>query len=60
MKTFEMNLTNYHALRMRFAGLVFHRIDETGRYLMKPLKCVEHAVRIMSIREIINPQQATL
>lgn len=52
MKTFELSQNNYNALRIGLAGFVFHRIDDAGRYLMKPLKRVESIVAKFAIKEI--------
>jgi len=39
MNTYQItDLSTYFKLINSFAGVVFHRIDEQGRHLIKPLK----------------------
>lgn len=40
----EVNKESYARLTRRFAGMLFHRIDEEGRFLIKPLKSAENDV----------------
>lgn len=49
MKQYEVSNEVYNLIRLRFAGLVFHRVDESGKFFVKPLKCIEPIVSKLAI-----------
>lgn len=53
MKTYIVTEQAYNYLRTRLAGLVFHRISDTGVYLIKCLKCVDHIVSAAAIGRVL-------